>query len=41
MATWDISLFNNMMQYLNLDSAVAGEAASYAMGLIMLGSANA
>ena len=41
MATWDMSLFNNMMQYLNLDSAVAGEAASYSMGLIMLGSANA
>jgi hypothetical protein len=41
MATWDMNLFSSIFQYLNLDSAVTGEAASYAMGLIMLGSGNA
>lgn len=40
MATADMNLFEQLKTVLYSDSAVASEAASYAMGLIMMGSAN-
>ena len=40
MATHDVALYQELKNILYIDSAVAGEAAGLAMGLVMLGSGN-